>query len=106
MSKLSRQYEVVCQMIDLYHRHNDTYEDYEIDSLKAYVKARLFSCRYGEDKPFCSHCKTHCYRKNEREAIRRVMRFSGPRFIFYRPRLSLLHALGTFKFSIKKLAKK
>lgn len=36
-----------------------------------------------ETKTFCSNCRVHCYRSEMREEIRKVMRFSGPRMIFY-----------------------
>jgi hypothetical protein len=44
--------------------------------------------RYGEKrraycpkdpKPFCAHCDTHCYKPEERDFQRTMMRFSGPR---------------------------
>ena len=36
-----------------------------------------------ETKTFCSNCKVHCYKPEMRKKIRAVMRFSGPRMIFY-----------------------
>jgi hypothetical protein len=44
--------------------------------------------RYGEKrraycpkdpKPFCAHCDTHCYKADESEWQRQMMRYSGPR---------------------------
>ena len=38
-----------------------------------------------ESKTFCSNCRVHCYCPDMREKIRMVMRFSGPRMLFYHP---------------------
>ena len=103
--KLSEEYEIVCEMIDLYHRKNDRFSDGEISDLKDYVKRRLSSCPHGSNKPFCSYCKIHCYEPKKRCEIREVMRFSGPRFIFYRPGKSIKHLLHKSSL-IRKLARK
>lgn len=103
--KLSEEYEIVCEMIDLYHRKNDRFSDGEISDLKAYVKSKLSSCIHGSSKPFCSYCKIHCYEPTMREKIREIMKFSGPRFIFYRPGKSIKHLLHKSSL-IRKLASK
>ena len=33
-------------------------------------------------KPFCANCDIHCYRSDEAEWERRMMRYSGPRAVF------------------------
>lgn len=53
--------------------------------LIAYTAAQSDLCPYMETKTFCSNCKTPCYRPDMRERIREVMRYSGPRMIFYDP---------------------
>lgn len=103
--KLREEYEIVCEMIDLYHRKNDRFSDGEISDLKAYVKSKLSSCPHGSNKPFCSYCKIHCYEPVRRDQISEIMRFSGPRFIFYRPGKSIKHLLYKSSF-IRKLASK
>ena len=50
-----------------------------------YSKKRLDNCPYGNKKPSCKRCQKHCYRKEYRENIREVMRYSGPRIILYKP---------------------
>ena len=96
--KIEYEYELVCQMIDLFARKNDTYSTEEIGELKAYVKERLISCKNRPNKPFCSYCKIHCYKPKMRDMIREIMRFSGPRFIFYRPYESIKHLLHKSSF--------
>lgn len=60
-----------------------------------YAKERINKCPHGENKPVCSKCKIHCYKKDYREEIIRVMRFSGSRILFNRP-------LTGIKYLIKK----
>ncbi|WP_392552793.1 nitrous oxide-stimulated promoter family protein [Orbus wheelerorum] len=61
------------------------------EDLKRYAIARLILCRYGEQKSTCEKCLTHCYRKDYKEKIKNVMRFSGPRMILYHPQMALKH---------------
>ena len=103
--KLNEEYKIVCDMIDLFHRKNDSFSDGEISDLKAYVKSKLSSCPHRSNKPFCSYCKIHCYEPVRREEICEIMKFSGPRFIFYRPGKSIKHLLYKSSF-IRKLANK
>ncbi|HET6498050.1 MAG TPA: nitrous oxide-stimulated promoter family protein [Coriobacteriia bacterium] len=48
--------------------------------LLRYAERRRAFCP-KDPKPFCSHCDTHCYAPAEREFMREVMRYSGPRSI-------------------------
>ena len=59
--------------------------------LLAYSHARLDACPYGESKPTCQACPIHCYRPSERELLRGVMRYAGPRMMLRHPWLSLVH---------------
>jgi Nitrous oxide-stimulated promoter len=60
-------------------------------TLQRYAHARLDACPYGADKPTCKECPIHCYKAAEREAMRDVMRFAGPRMMLRHPWLSLVH---------------
>ena len=60
-------------------------------ALQRYSHARLDACPYGADKPTCKACPIHCYRPAEREAMRDVMRFAGPRMMLRHPWLSIVH---------------
>lgn len=67
----------------------------ECAALLSYAERRRVACP-KEPKPFCSACDTHCYRPDMREAIREVMRYSGPRSIFRGHALAALrHLLQT-----------
>ena len=61
--------------------------------LRDYALKRTDDCRFGEEKPVCSACPVHCYKKDRREQIRKVMRFAGPRMIWSHPGLALLHMI-------------
>ncbi|MDR0230584.1 MAG: nitrous oxide-stimulated promoter family protein, partial [Dysgonamonadaceae bacterium] len=65
----------------------------ECRELLSYVLSRLDHCPYGDNKPACKQCSTHCYRLDMREHIRRVMRFSGSRIILYAPIAAIRHIL-------------
>ena len=63
----------------------------DCEGLRTYALRRLELCRYGEDKPTCKNCPTHCYRHDRREAIREVMVKAGPRMLWHRPVLAVKH---------------
>jgi len=67
----------------------------ECTELLVYALIRLENCPWGENKPTCAKCAIHCYRPEKREAIRRVMRYSGPRMLFRHPSLALAHLYDT-----------
>lgn len=60
-------------------------------TLVEYAHARLEHCPFGEQKTSCKHCSIHCYRPDMRERMRQVMRFAGPRMLFYNPWAALRH---------------
>lgn len=87
MDKREKEMHTVYEMIHLYCRKN--HKDKELCSeclaLYEYAKMRIEKCPFMETKTFCSQCKVHCYKLDKREKIRKVMRFSGPRMLFYHP---------------------
>lgn len=62
-----------------------------------YVAARLAKCPYGADKPTCRNCPVHCYRPAERQRIKDVMRFAGPRLLAKGDLGALKHLLHGMK---------
>jgi hypothetical protein len=70
----------------------------ECTELLEYALARLDKCRFKEEKPVCGQCPVHCYKPAMRERIRQVMRYAGPRLMFRRPGLALLHLADTRRF--------
>ena len=98
--KIEKEKNISFLMIDLYCRKNHKSKKYicdECKELKEYVNLRLDKCPFGENKTFCSNCKIHCYKADMREKIRNVMRYSGPRMIFYHPILAIKHVIESKK---------
>ena len=96
MSRIEREKQTVRKMIELYcrhHLHQDTLPD-EYHQLADFACHRLDHCKYGENKTACKDCSTHCYAPKEREAILKVMRWAGPRMIWYAPKDAILHILN------------
>jgi hypothetical protein len=60
-------------------------------ALGAYADGRLDKCVYGVEKPTCLNCPVHCYKRDQREAIREVMRYAGPRMLRRHPILAITH---------------
>lgn len=87
--KRQKEIEIVTLMIQLYCCHHDDIDEAE---LIAYASARIQRCPMMKDKTFCSRCPIHCYEKKMQDKIKKVMRYSGPRMIFYHPVLAMKHA--------------
>jgi Nitrous oxide-stimulated promoter len=63
----------------------------ECRGLLDYATIRLERCQFGESKPTCATCPVHCYQRERREQVKRVMRYAGPRMLWEHPVLSLRH---------------
>jgi len=59
--------------------------------LHVYAHDRLDHCPQGEQKNFCGFCTIHCYRPEERQQIKAVMRYAGPRMLFTHPIMAFRH---------------
>lgn len=94
--KREKEKAIVLEMIKLYCRKNHKCENElcsECKKLSEYAILRIEKCPFMETKTFCSNCKVHCYNKEMREKIKVVMRFSGPRMIFYHPVMAISHLI-------------
>jgi hypothetical protein len=93
--KIEREAETLRTMIGIYckQKHRQSELCNECRELLAYAEQRLSKCPFAPDKPFCKNCTIHCYKPKAREEIRRVMRYAGPRMIFYEPWLTIKHIL-------------
>lgn len=56
-----------------------------------YANNKLENCKFGNGKPTCENCDVHCYQKVQREKVREIMRFAGPRMIWYYPVRAIRH---------------
>ncbi len=108
MTKQEREKETVSLMIKIYCRKKHGTKNglcEECAELDRYARERSEKCPFTESKTFCSNCKVHCYKKDMREKICKVMRFSGPKMIFHHPVMAIKHVTETKKEK-KKLEKK
>ena len=97
--KRKKEMETIHFMISLYCRKKHHHDGLcmECEALYAYAKKRISCCPFMETKTFCSTCKIHCYQKEQRKKIKEVMRFSGPRMLFYHPKMAFQHMFETWK---------
>jgi predicted amidophosphoribosyltransferase len=81
-------------MIDRYcadHHRSDGSLCPECQDLLTYAEQRLVRCRYQSQKPTCARCPVHCYAPSQRERVRIVMRYAGPKMLWKHPFLAILH---------------
>jgi len=87
MSKIEREKRTIELMIKIYcnkkHKNKELCE--ECKELLEYAHKRLSFCKFGEEKTTCGKCPIHCYKKDMKEKVKKVMRFSGPRLLIYNP---------------------
>ena len=97
--KRKKEKEIVSLMIKLYCKKNHKTKNIcdECQKLIDYANKRIDKCPFMESKTFCSNCKIHCYKPDVREKIIVVMRWSGPRMIFYHPFIAINHVVETIK---------
>lgn len=62
-----------------------------------YALTRLACCPFGEKKPTCFKCKIHCYRPEQKEVARIIMREEGPRMLLKHPILTVEHLIKNMK---------
>ena len=83
-------------MIDIYQRKHPQ-ESKMCENLYKYACLRIDKCPFMETKTFCSGCKVHCYQKDYRSQVKKVMRFSGKYMLFYHPLLTIKHGWLSLK---------
>ncbi len=101
--KIEKERKVVSLMIDIYYKKHSTLKE-KIELLD-YVNLRLTKCPFSDNKTFCSNCKIHCYNPLMQERIKQVMRYAGPRMLFYHPIIAISHLIESKKEK-KKYGKK
>ncbi|MEP0775407.1 MAG: nitrous oxide-stimulated promoter family protein [Acidobacteriota bacterium] len=95
MGRLERERKTVAAMVRIYCRahHGGPALCQECQALLHYADYRLDRCPFAADKPTCVACPIHCYRPAERQRMREVMRFAGPRMLWRHPYLAIRHLL-------------
>lgn len=97
--RIRREKTTIKHMIHIYCKrlHRDLRTDGglcpECLKLENYAMKRLTFCQFGEEKTTCVDCPVHCYAPKQRDSIKRVMRYSGPRMLWVHPVLTIRHLL-------------
>ncbi len=95
--RLDREKRTVKEMILLYcHNNHGTKGDNLCESCQSlldYAFTRIDRCVFLPDKPTCKNCTVHCYAPAKKQAIKDVMRYSGPRMMWHKPILAIHHLL-------------
>lgn len=98
--RITREQKTVSLMIGMYCRNFHQGDVYSCDFCKpllAYAERQTENCKFGKEKPVCSACPVHCYKREMRSKIREVMRFAGPRMIIRHPYYAIMHLLDKRK---------
>lgn len=87
MDRIEKEKKTIGWMITFYcgKNHHKKRPCNECRELMAYANKRLEHCPYGVHKNPCRRCTRPCYAPDMRKRVKRVMRYSGPRIIFYQP---------------------
>ena len=94
--RIAREKLTVQTLIEMYcsgHHDSESAMCGECQRLYAYAALKIDKCPFHHAKPVCANCTIHCYSRGEREQIRKVMRFSGPRMLMRHPVLAFLHLI-------------
>lgn len=93
--------QVVLQMIEVYchSKHGGKRGALcpECAALSEYASKRIERCPFMATKTFCSQCRVHCYAAKERQTIKDVMRYAGPRMLLYHPVMTVKHGIDTLR---------
>lgn len=102
--KREEEKKLIQKMIKIYCKNTHKSQDLcsECSELAAYAMLKSDKCPRMEVKKFCSGCPHPCYGKDQRKSIQGVMRYSGPRLIFYAPIKTIEHAYETIKNQLRK----
>lgn len=96
-ARINRETKTISAMLTLYCKnHHKDYETGICDDCKEiqeYALKRLQNCPFIENKPTCANCLVHCYNKEMQNKVRQIMRYSGPRLLFFHPILAIRHLL-------------
>ena len=97
--RISREIVTIEKMIKIYvksHPAPDDNPEY-YQTLFSYAVKRLEKCRYGEAKPACKQCPIHCYQPKQREQMKIIMRWAGPKMLYFHPILAIRHLIDDRK---------
>ena len=104
-ARRAREKKTISQMIAIYCHGNHDAKDrteraycgemicHSCAEIDDYSVLRTERCRKMETKTSCEECEIHCYSPKEREEIRTIMRYAGPRMMTHHPIAGIRHLL-------------
>ncbi|QLQ96400.1 nitrous oxide-stimulated promoter family protein [Providencia alcalifaciens] len=97
--RISREIVTIEKMIKIYEKSHPAPDDNPeyYQTLFSYAVKRLEKCRYGEAKPACKQCPIHCYQPKQREQMKIIMRWAGPKMLYSHPILAICHLIDDRK---------
>lgn len=93
-NRLEREFLTITRMLEIYCQNHHSLQDGlcgSCSALRQYSRKRLEHCPFRDSKPTCTNCTIHCYKKEMQDAVKDVMRYSGPRMIYRHPILAFFH---------------
>lgn len=92
-NRLEEEKQTIEQMIRLYclRKEKNKYLCTNCQELLEYAHTRLNRCRFGDKKTTCKKCLVHCYHPERKKEMQRIMRYVGPRMLFYHPLAAIRH---------------
>ncbi len=95
-SRIERESKTVSAMIALYcHKHHGSGKELCIEclSLEGYARQHLQRCPFQAGKTTCVKCPMHCFNSGNRDKIRMIMRYAGPRMLYRHPLVTVRHLI-------------
>lgn len=97
--RLGSEYKTIKAMVNIYCRAHHQHSANSVPCAQcleflAYANEKLDRCPYGEKKPTCNRCPIHCYKQEQRQHAKQIMRYAGPRMLLYHPVLAIRHLLA------------
>lgn len=97
MERIEYEKRIVGKMIAVYcRRHHSPGNDglcEDCAALLKYAHQRLDRCPKGNRKTSCRKCEIHCYSPDNKNKIRDVMKYVGPRMLFIHPWSAIRHLI-------------
>ncbi len=66
----------------------------DCQTLLEYASVRLDRCPYGQNKPTCNKCPVHCYKPEQKQLVKEIMIYSGPRMLLPHPIRAIKHLMA------------
>ena len=95
MKIIEQEQHTVEQMIRIYCRYKEGNKELcpSCRELLQYAHTQLKRCPFGEQKKTCRKCPIHCYKPKMKKRMQEVMRYAGPRMLFFHPIAAIRHLI-------------